>query len=230
MGPRRAQPAVAVVHQVWRATPPLDRLQRPTGFVDLFSTARVNSDSALTRTNLGSAGCDGLDLDRKRRFMSQICGLYLVRRRRRMPPSLNYIARLPVSHVWFGDYSALYLELGELKPGKQRKDGTAGNPFGQITVYAGYSWRLERAGVVYSGKANTTDDRHKVATAVKNSTITTASTVGGTLDLQVEFSNGFWLVTFDETEGDPEWSVSFNTGREHLCVSEGRLHVDRRDA
>jgi hypothetical protein len=78
MGPRRAQPAVAVVHQVWRATPPLDRLQRPTGFVDLFSTARVNSDSALTRTNLGSAGCDGLDLDRKRRFMSQICGLYLV--------------------------------------------------------------------------------------------------------------------------------------------------------
>jgi hypothetical protein len=56
-----------------------DRLQRPARFVDLFSTDRVNSDSAQTRTDLGSAGCDGLDVDRNRRFMSQICGLYLVK-------------------------------------------------------------------------------------------------------------------------------------------------------
>lgn len=56
-----------------------DRLQWPAGFVGLLNTVQLNSYRSKTRTIVGSAGCDGLDLDRKRRFMSQICRLYLVR-------------------------------------------------------------------------------------------------------------------------------------------------------
>jgi hypothetical protein len=56
-----------------------DRLQRPAGFVRPISTIHKNSILTEIRAVNGSSGCDALELDRKRRFISQICGLYLVR-------------------------------------------------------------------------------------------------------------------------------------------------------
>jgi hypothetical protein len=53
-------------------------------------------------------------------------------------PSLDTLVGQSVSHAWFGDYSALYLELGVLTPsGRIRSDGSPTNPQGEFTVYAG---------------------------------------------------------------------------------------------
>lgn len=152
-----------------------------------------------------------------------------VRHRKRMAPSFESLAGLSVSHVWFGDYLALYLELGELRPRKRRKDGSTGNLQGQITVYAGYNWRLERAASIHCGRASTHLIRQKAAVGIRGSTVTAASTAGRIPELEIGFSNRLWLTTFVESKGQPEWSVSFNNSKpEHLCVARGRLHVDRR--
>jgi hypothetical protein len=72
MGRKICGPFICLAMRLSRSVEPPDRLQRPAGFVDLFSTARVNSDAAQTLADLGSAGCDGLRLDRRRRDTSQI--------------------------------------------------------------------------------------------------------------------------------------------------------------
>ena len=148
-----------------------------------------------------------------------------------MDPSFESLTGLCVSYLWFGDHTALYLELGELKAGKPRKDGTAGNPLGQITVYAGYDWRIEKTASIYSNKASANDRHQQAAAEVQQSTITYASAVGRLPELEIGFSNGLWLTTFAQNSGQPQWTVSFNTvGKGHLCVARGRLCFDRSDA
>lgn len=49
---------------------------------------------------------------------------------------------LPVSHVWRGHGSALFIELGELAP-TRRRDGSPGHSEGEIGLMVEWSWRIE---------------------------------------------------------------------------------------
>jgi hypothetical protein len=49
------------------------------------------------------------------------------------------LAGLPISRVWFGDYTALYLEIGPLTD----IYSYSGRPKGQHTIYLGFDWVLE---------------------------------------------------------------------------------------
>ena len=146
-------------------------------------------------------------------------------------PSLDSLVGHTVSHVWFGDYSALYLELGELTPSKLiRRDGSLGNPRGEFSVYAGFDWRIERPRSVY-GSRNCTRRRQRSITAkLLGTNVTSASVFGRLPELQIGFSSGLWLTTFGLGRGDPDWSVSFrHPSILHLGTTKGRLSVDRRD-
>ena len=146
-------------------------------------------------------------------------------------PKLDSLVGHPVSHVWFGDYSALYLEVGELTPSKLiGRDGSLGNPRGDFTVCAGFDWRIERLRSVY-GSRDCTRKRQRSITSKLLGTMVTSATVYGRLpELQVGFSSGMWLITFGLGRGDPDWSVSFRRPSIlHLCTRNGRLSLDRRD-
>jgi hypothetical protein len=108
--------------------------------VDLFSTARLNSDTARNRADLGSVGCDGHDLDRKRRFMSQICDLYLVR----AITVINKKRKFRMTISKRVSYSNSQLD-----------------PFGMPTDYRAY---LVRGRAAMPGEANPTDGIAKVYT------------------------------------------------------------------
>ena len=66
-------------------------------------------------------------------------------------PSLELITGMVISHVWFGHGSALFLELGSLSEGRERKDGSIGNPIGAITVMIDFNWRVERQRSILGG-------------------------------------------------------------------------------
>ena len=146
-------------------------------------------------------------------------------------PSLDSLVGHIVTHIWFGHYSALYLELGELTSSKlTRRDGSLGNPRGEFTVYAGFDWRIERPRTVY-GSRNCSRRRQKSITAkLLGTKVTSASVYGRIPELQVGFSSGMWLTTFGLGRGDPDWRVSFRRPSTlHVSTSHGRLSVDRRD-
>ena len=56
---------------------------------------------------------------------------------------------LPVSHVWRGYGSALFLEFGKLKAQLRKdgsrgcEDGTPSHPDGEVTLMIEWSWRIE---------------------------------------------------------------------------------------
>ena len=49
---------------------------------------------------------------------------------------------MPISHVWRGHGSALFIELGALAP-RTSRDGSAGEPQGEAGVMIEWSWRIE---------------------------------------------------------------------------------------
>ena len=49
---------------------------------------------------------------------------------------------LPVTHIWRGAGSAIFLEFGELHPTTWR-DGSTGNPKGEWAIMIEWSWRVE---------------------------------------------------------------------------------------
>jgi hypothetical protein len=138
---------------------------------------------------------------------------------------------MTVSHVWFGHGSALFLELGILSPGKKRKDGSIGNPQGEITVMVDYDWRVERQRSILGGSSDSPKRRVSISNKLLNVTITSAQTVGRIPELQLQFSNGLWVVTFSHDEGQPTWAVGFKSlGLCWLCVERGKLCVDHRNS
>ena len=146
-------------------------------------------------------------------------------------PSLNLLVGQAVSHIWFGDYSALYLELGELTPSKwARRDGSPANPDGEFTVYAGFDWRIERPRSIYGSRDCSRRRQRTISMELLGASVTSMTTYGRLPELQIGFSNGIWLATFGLGRGDPDWSVTFNhPSTLHLCTRRGRVAVDRRD-
>ena len=138
----------------------------------------------------------------------------------------------PVSHVWFGDYSALYLEVGELTASDStRRDGTACNPRGEMCIYAGFDWRIERPRSIFGSRDCSRRRQHSMCTGLQGATITSASTFGRIPELQIGFSNGLWIASFSLYPGNPQWFVSFHKPSTiHLCTQNGKLFIDRRDS
>lgn len=49
---------------------------------------------------------------------------------------------LPVSHVWRGYGSAIFIGIGNLSP-QTRRDGSRGHPEGEVSLGVEWSWRIE---------------------------------------------------------------------------------------
>lgn len=154
-----------------------------------------------------------------------------VRQKMKMDPSLDLLVGHTVSHVWFGHFSALFLELGELSTkDRTRRDGSPGNPRGEFTVYAGFDWRIERPKSVYGSRDCSRRRQRTITMKLLEATVASVTTCGRLPELEIGFSNGLWLVTFGLGRGDPDWTVSFNRPSTlHLSPKRGRLAIDRRD-
>jgi len=144
-------------------------------------------------------------------------------------PSLALLAGMPISHVWFGYGSALFLELGVLSEGRKRKDGSIGNPRGEVTVTVDFGWRVERQRSILCGSGDSKRRWASVSEKLLGASVLTAQTVGRIPELELQLSNGLWLVTFSRYKGQPTWSVSLRAlGLGALHIKGGRLHVDTR--
>lgn len=136
---------------------------------------------------------------------------------------------MPVSHVWFGIGSALFLELGRLSKRGRRREGSEFNPSGEVSVDVEFGWRLERQRSILCGSGDTSRRQVSATQKLLGATVLSAQLVGRVPELELQFSNGLWLVTFSRYAGQPEWAVLFYEPRlGALCIEGGRPHVDRR--
>ncbi|CCE01410.1 hypothetical protein [Bradyrhizobium sp. STM 3809] len=134
---------------------------------------------------------------------------------------------LPLSHVWRGAGSAIFLEFGRLT-GRNRRDGTPGNPRGEFGLMIQWSWRIEDRSSILCGSWSEDSRWAETFDLIRNRTIVELSLVGRLPEIAVALSDELYVSSFMTAEGDPA-SALFDRRRDTLrtlCVQHGRLEME----
>ncbi len=142
-------------------------------------------------------------------------------------PSLGLLVGKAISHVWLGDYAALYLELGVLSPGRLRHDGSIGNAVGEATVYAGFGWKIESENGLLFASQDRPIYYQMLADRLRDAIVVSIDLTSRGNQLKIELLTADTLTTQTSDTADPAWSVSFNSPKlGHLCMQNGALYHD----
>jgi hypothetical protein len=136
---------------------------------------------------------------------------------------------MPVSHVWRGYGSALFLEFGRLHSTGDRRDGSPRNPDGEMGLMIGWSWRIERPRSILCGSWSEETRWPKAFEALIGSTVINLETFARLPEIAVGFSNGLHVASFMTAEGQPDWAL-FDRRTPDVCwltVRGGRLTVEK---
>lgn len=118
-----------------------------------------------------------------------------------------------VAHAWKGYGSTIYLELGNLTPSTLiRKDGSNGNPRGELAIGVHWGWRIEERERIVCGSSSEDDQILTWLQVLVSRSVSDVSLVGRLPELQITFSGGLYLTSFMTAEGDPEWEIMDRRG------------------
>lgn len=65
-------------------------------------------------------------------------------------PFFDALIGKPVSHIWSGHGSAIFIEFGELTI-RTNEDKNTAQPFGELSLMIEWSWRIERPKSILGG-------------------------------------------------------------------------------
>jgi hypothetical protein len=133
----------------------------------------------------------------------------------------------PLSHVWRGHGSAIFLEFGRLTP-TTRRSGEAGNPTGELGLMIQWSWRIEDTVSILCGSWSEEQLWEPTFALLRNKVVVELSVVGRLPEIVVALTESLWVSSFMTAEGDPQWSLFDRRGGTlgTLSVQQGRLKVD----
>jgi hypothetical protein len=114
---------------------------------------------------------------------------------------------LAVSYVWRGYGTALFIEFGQLSPGKAVRDGQAGNPLGQFGIMMQWSWRIEDSNKIICGSWSEEELWEPSFKRLLGEKVVDAAYVGRLPEIIVNFTNGLHVLSFMTSEGQPEWAI-----------------------
>jgi hypothetical protein len=141
---------------------------------------------------------------------------------------------LAVSRPWLSDHGVLYLELGRLKKARlsvPRSNGTRDIIKGDVTLFAGYMWRLDGPQSIHGSNQSSPSQRERLIGKMAGREIVLVRTTASVPELEVVLSNGLTLRTFSVDAGQPHWTISWNhVPRVDLTVKRGRICTNRRAA
>ena len=113
---------------------------------------------------------------------------------------------LPVSHVWRGYGSALFLEFGALSQ-RTKRDGSAGDPLGKMSLMIEWSWRIEGRKSILCGSWSDDAKWPKLFGLLRNKTVVSASLFGRLPEIELCLSNDVRILSFMTADGDPNWTL-----------------------
>jgi hypothetical protein len=113
---------------------------------------------------------------------------------------------LPVSHVWRGHGSAIFLEFGELTP-TTRPRGTPGNPEGQFGLMIQWSWRIEGPSTILCGSWSDEALWEPTFQQVLGQRVVGLSAFARLPEIAVALSGDLHVASFMTSDGDPDWAL-----------------------
>ena len=135
---------------------------------------------------------------------------------------------LPVTHVWRGYGSAIFLEFGDLRM-RERLDRSAGkNPAGEMTLMIQWSWRIEGKRRIWYGSWSDENRWEKYLDKLLRATVLEIKRFGRLPEIDLSLSNGLHVVSMMTAEGDPQWALLDRRANltKSICVKAGRLCLD----
>jgi hypothetical protein len=134
------------------------------------------------------------------------------------------LVKMTLTHTWRGHGSAIFLEFGVLTR-RTRRDGSPGNPEGEIGAMIEWSWRVESSHSIVCGSWSDPPLWDMALQQLQGNTVTGVEVFGRLPELTIEFSNGHRIASFMAAEGDPQWTLFDRQGptQRWLRVKDGRL-------
>jgi hypothetical protein len=134
---------------------------------------------------------------------------------------------LPVSRIWQGYGSAIFLEFGIVQP-RRRRDGSPGNPRGEWTLMIEWSWRVEGKRRIWCGTFSDGERWPRAFSRLEGANVASVTLYGRLPEIDLGLSNGLHLLSMMTAEGDPAWKL---TKQEEgtstcVCVRCGRLQIE----
>jgi len=136
---------------------------------------------------------------------------------------------LPVSHIWRGYGSALFLEFGELRPSAViRRDGSTGNPTGEMSLMIEWSWRIEGRRSILCGSWSDEQKWPRVFELVCKGRVAGAVLFGRLPEIELSLTNDLRVLSFMTAAGGPDWTLFDRRGdvTRWLCVRRGILRIE----
>ena len=133
---------------------------------------------------------------------------------------------LPISHIWRGYGSALFIELGRLQPVAKR-DGSPGSPEGEVSLGVEWSWRIEDQAAIRCGRWSEEDLWEPAFDTLRGALIARCELFGALPEIAITTDGGVRFLSFSTTDGQPQWHlVDRREGPPRwFTVREGALHL-----
>jgi hypothetical protein len=134
--------------------------------------------------------------------------------------TLAHLADMPVSAVWKGYGTTIFLELGNLSS-KDHRRGCQG----EVTIYISWDWRVEKGNRVMFGSSNSNPEIADGITTLVGLTVNSATIQGIVPELLIEFSNEARLQSAAMCTNTSEWNVSL-PGNIWISCTDGIVYMN----
>jgi hypothetical protein len=128
---------------------------------------------------------------------------------------------LPIGHAWKGYGSAIFLEVGKLRP-----TGRNNRPTGEFCIGIEWNWRVEFGSTVEFGSSNTGAEINRRISSIEGAAVVSLETFGTIPELLIGLSTGHRIRTTVMTTGDPEWSIRIDEDK-WIYVTDGKVDRSR---
>jgi hypothetical protein len=133
---------------------------------------------------------------------------------------------LPISYVWRGYGSAIFIELGKLQP-VANHDGSPGHPEGDVSLGVEWSWRIEDRTTIQCGSWSEEDLWEPAFDTLRKVRIARCELFGVLPEVAITTDGNIRFVSSSTTDGQPQWHLVDRRGTapRWFTVREGRLHL-----
>jgi hypothetical protein len=137
----------------------------------------------------------------------------------------------PLSHIWRGYGSTIFLEFGRLTP-RTRRNGEAGNLAGEFGLMIHWSWRIESKTSILCGSWSKEELWQPTFDLLLNKAVVDLSVIGRLPEVVVGLTEDHYVSSFMTADGGPSWTLFDRRGDtvRWLTVREGSLDVTEESA
>jgi hypothetical protein len=133
---------------------------------------------------------------------------------------------LPISYIWRGYGSAIFLEFGELSL-LSKRDGSPGHPEGEVSLGVEWSWRIEDRDTIRCGSWSEEERWEPSLGLIRQSRISRCELFGTLPEVVITTDIGVSFLSFSTTDGQPRWQLidRRNGPARWFTVRDGQLHL-----